>query len=387
MPALARPLGEIPPSPLVEVERLLRDGGHPLPVALHQGKTWFEPCARPHVWEREAFGIAAHEHAPPVGVPALRRAWAERAAGRLGAPVDPARILVTGGATHAISVVLHAALSPGDEVLVLSPQWLFATGLVHAAGGVPREVPVFLELSRDPGFDFLSRVAAAVGPRTRAVYFNNPNNPTGFRLDREQLAGLVALAERHDLWLIADNAYENYDFHDEGFLDTAALPGAAGRTFSVYSCSKTYAMPGARAGHLVCPPGTADVLTKWSLHSLYSVATASQYAAFEALATPETELARRRALAARAARAADELLEVPHTAVAGGLYTFLDLSGFPGGGAGFIARCAREGVGLAPGEVFGAHCRAWARVCFTAAPPERVAEALGRVNKVYREGV
>ncbi|MFF9347279.1 pyridoxal phosphate-dependent aminotransferase [Streptomyces sp. NPDC014734] len=388
MPSLSRPLTEIPPSPLVAVERLLRAHGHGAPIGLHQGKTVFPPCAEPRTWQRAEFGIAPHEHAPPVGVPALRERLADTAGERRGTPVDPDRILVTAGATHAIAVVLHAILRPGDDVLILSPQWLFATGLVHAAGGVPREVPVFLELSDPdtaPGFDLVAAVEAAVGPRTRAIYFNNPNNPTGYRLDANELARLTDLAERHDLWLIADNAYENYDFSPDGFLEPATVGGADARTFSVHSCSKTYAMPGARVGHLVSPPGCTEILTKWSLHTLYSVSTAAQFAAYEALATPAAELADRRRLAAEAGRLATGALEIPHTPVTGGLYTFLDLRAH-GDGEAFVRRCAEEGVGLAPGRVFGAHCDTWARLCFTAAPPQTVCDAVHRINKVYGEG-
>ncbi|WP_327070941.1 pyridoxal phosphate-dependent aminotransferase [Kitasatospora sp. NBC_01250] len=386
MPSLANDLSEIPPSPLVQVEELLRRSGDAAPIGLHQGKTVFDPCARPRVWSSEEFAIAPHQHAPPAGVPELRTAFAEALTARRGAPVQPEQVLVTNGATHAIAVVLHAILRPGDEVLVLSPQWLFATGLVWAAGGVPREVPVFLELGADPDFDFVAAIERAVTPRTRAIYFNNPNNPTGYRLDERQLGALAALAERHDLWLIADNAYENYDFTRVGFTDFATVGAAGERTFSVYSCSKTYAMPGARVGCLVSPSGLTGQLTKWSLHTLYSVSTAAQFAAREALRTPREELARRRDRAAAAWWLADSALKVPHTAVTGGLYTFLDLSAY-GDGEAFVRACADHGVGLAPGRVFGAHCGNWARLCFTAAPPPQVSEAIDRINKIYEEGL
>ncbi|GAA4791686.1 pyridoxal phosphate-dependent aminotransferase [Streptomyces ziwulingensis] len=385
MPSFARTLTEIPPSPLTTVEQLLRSHGHDSPVALHQGKTVFPPCAAPRTWERAEFGIAAHEHAPPAGVPALRRRLADAATARRGTAVDVEQVLVTGGATHALSVILHAILRPGDDVLLLSPQWLFAAGLVRTAGGVPREVPVFLELSGDPDFDAVAVVEDAIGPRTRAVYFNSPNNPTGHRLSEDVIAGLAGLAERHDLWLIADNAYENYDFSSDGFVDPATVGRAAAYTFSLHSCSKTYAMPGARVGHLISPPGCAEVLTKWSLHSLYAVSTAAQFAAFEALRTPPEELAARRALAADAWRLTDEALEIPHTRADGGLYTFLDLRALGDGGE-FVRRCAEEGVGLAPGQVFGEHCGGWARICYTAAPPPAVLDAVHRINKITTGG-
>lgn len=385
MPPFARTLSEIPPSPLVMVEQMLRDCPHPVRAGLHQGKTVFEPCVRPRDWEPGEFAISAHQHAPPGGVQTLRAAFAQAATRRRGTVIAPEQVLVTSGATHAIAVVLHAILAPGDEVLILSPQWLFATGLVWAASGVPREVPVFLELCADPGFDFIAALERVVGPRTRAIYFNNPNNPTGFRMDARALGSLAELAERHDLWLIADNAYENYDFTPDGFLDIATIGSAAERTFSVHTCSKTYAMPGVRAGHLISPPGAEEVLTKWSLHTLYSVSTASQFAAFRALGTSSAELAARRRRAAQAWELADTLLEIPHTSASGGLYTFLDLSR-DGDGEQFVRRCAESGVGLAPGHVFGAHCTDWARICYTAVPPTDLASAIGRINKVYWEG-
>ncbi|NRQ39769.1 pyridoxal phosphate-dependent aminotransferase [Nonomuraea sp. NN258] len=386
MPALNDALNAIPSSPFLDVQRLLeRRRGTARTIPLHQGKTWFEPCARPRDWAAGEFELAPHQHAPPGGVPMLRQAIASQAGERRGVPVPAERVVVTAGATHAISMILQAVLDPGDQVVILSPQWLFASGLVAAAGGVAREVPVFLELSADPGFDFASAVEAAVGPRTRAVYFNNPNNPTGFRLDAAALRRLAALAERHDLWLIADNAYEAYDFSTEGFVDVAALEGAGARTFSVHSFSKTYAMPGARAGYLICPPGCEQALGKWALYSTYAVSTTSQFLAYQALTTPAAELAARAYAAAAAWSLVRGRLEIPHTTAHGGLYTFLDVRA-AGGAAAFVRRCAARGIGLAPGPAFGRNCAGWVRLCFTAVPPEPLAEALDDLNKLYREG-
>ncbi len=382
MPSLARALGEVPVSPLGRIDKMLRHFGHVDPIRLHQGRTVFEPRATLRSWTSEEFGFAPHEHAPPGGVPALRAAFAEAGTARRQSTVHPEQVLVTGGATHALAIALHAVLRDGDEVLVLSPQWPHAAGLVRAAGGLPREVPVFLELGAGPGFDFAGTVERAVTARTRAIYFNHPNNPTGHRLDRRRLGALADLAERYDLWLISDNAYEDYDFTREGFLDIASVGAAAERTLSVHSCGTTYALPGVRAGCLICPPGLAEPLTKWSLYLLGSVSTPAQFAAYEALRTPREELDRRRDLAAAAWWLADSTLEVPHTAVSGGLYTFLDLSAW-GDGEQFVHRCAELGVGLAPGRAFGAHCGDRARLCFTAAPPQRMAEAIERVNKIY----
>ncbi|MYQ99718.1 MULTISPECIES: pyridoxal phosphate-dependent aminotransferase [unclassified Streptomyces] len=389
MPSLPRALGELGGSCGEygdRVDALLRGSGCGESVPLHRGRTVFEPCARPRGWREREFGVSPEEEAPVGGVPELREAFAEGVGGPRGGDVLPEQVLVTGGATQALSIALRAVLRDGDEVLVLSPHWPDAIALVRAAGGVVREVPVFLELGAGGfGFDLAGAVEGAVTPRTRAVYFNSPNNPTGYRLDRRRLAVLVELAERHDLWLIADNTYDGYDFTREGFPDIAGIGAAAERTFSAHSCGTTYAMPGNRVGYLVCPPGAAATAVEWARCTGGGVPTVAQFAAYEALRTPRAELDRRRDRAAAAWWLADSTLQVPHTEVSGGLYTFLDLRAW-GDGERFVRRCAQLGVGLAPGRNFGARCGSWARLCFTAAPPQRVAEAIERINKIYGEG-
>jgi aspartate aminotransferase len=381
-PPLNDALDLVPDSPLLAVERLL--GPVPDPVRLHQGRTCFPPGALPRAWTPEEFPITPETHAPPGGVAVLREAFAERLGRHRSAEVSAGQVFVSNGATHALSMVCHAILDRGDEVLLLSPQWLFADGVVRSVGALPVEVPVFLELCADPTHDFTSTIEAAITPRTRAIYFNSPNNPTGFRLSRGDLVRLGELAERHDLWLITDNAYENYDFTDEGFVDVGQIPEVADRTFALHTFSKTYAMPGARVGCLVVPPRLADHFAKWALYTIYSVATTSQFLAYQALAMPAKELARRRAKAYTAWSRTTEALVVPHTPVAGGLYTFLDLTDHPAGADGFLRQCAERGVTLTPGTVFGRHCGNRVRLCFTAAPPDRLAVGLEIVNDTYR---
>jgi aspartate aminotransferase/N-succinyldiaminopimelate aminotransferase len=299
-----------------------------------------------------------------------------------GLDVHPDHVVVTAGATHGVSLALNAIVDRGDEVIVASPQWLFTTGLVEAAGAVPIEVPIFSGLAYDPGFDFVSALDRAVSDRTRAVYFNSPNNPTGVCLGSAQLGALAEWAAARDLWVITDNAYENFDFTDGGFRDVAL--DAPGRTFSVYTFSKTYSMPGYRVGYTVCPPAASARLRKWALYSVYSVATVSQHAAACALAVPPAELAQRSLLARRSRDLTTSRLAVPHNRIDGGMYAWLDLRDWAGGQpAGFVKACLEAGVGIAPGHAFGAHCSDWARLCFTAVPPEQLIPALDAINHIY----
>lgn len=382
---LSTHLSQVPFSVFEDMNRRLAALPATEVAPLHQGKTWFAPLDATAQGAAIEIGLARHQHAPPEGVVGLRAMIARHLADRRGMTVDLDRILVTAGATHAVALALRATLSPGEEALVASPQWLFTNGLVAAAVARPVEVPIFAELSVNPDADFIAMLDAAVTPRTRCLYVNIPNNPTGVSLRPGQRAALAQWARRRDLWLIADNAYENYDFSTWGFQDLAQY--APERTFSAYTFSKTYAMPGWRVGFLVYPETVVDTLRKWGLYSVYSISTASQHAAAAALATPPEELERRH-LAARSARDfVSRRLKAPHTPIEGGLYAWLDLRKWSGGDVAlFIRRCAEAGVGLAPGEAFGACGVGYARLCFTAVPPERLESAIETINGIYFQG-
>ncbi len=370
-------------SPFLHIERRLAEPATAVFAPLHQGRTTFAPHADVSDWDSAGFELRAHEHAPPAGVRSLRGMLAATVEQRLGHAVSPERVIVTCGATQAMDLALRCILDAGDEVLILSPQWLFAAGLVHAARGRPVEVPVFLELNRDPDFDLIAAVESRIGGRTRALAFNTPNNPTGQSLSARHLGALAELAGRHGLWILADHAYEHYDFSADGFIDIAAFEAAADRTVSLHSFSKTSAMPGHRIGFAVVPEAMAGRMESWSLHSTYSVATPSQFAARRALDVAPRRIAAQREHVRRARDLTMATLDVPHSRVDGGLYTLLDLAGYPDGASAFLDRCLDAGVSLAPGSAFGARCADHARMCFTAVDHDALVEAIDRVNRVY----
>lgn len=382
MPKLSTRLSAVPYTVFEEVNSALSGfAGEVAP--LHQGKTWFEPLGTEAGESECLFDLADHQHAPPGGIEILRRRIAQVLETRHGVQTDAGSVVVTGGATHAIGAVLDAILEPGDEVLVASPQWLFATGVIRAAAGVPVEVPVFAALAQDGDTDFVAMLDEAISVRTKALYLNSPNNPTGKGLTHKQAATLASWARDRDLFVLADNAYEIYDFSPDGFRDIATE--APERTFAIYSFSKTYAIPGARVGFVVCPQGAAGTVRKAGLYSVYSVSTASQRRALRCLDVPRGELDRRSGLARSARDMAYERLVVPHRLADGGLYAWLDLSQWCGGGDGalFVKSAARMGVGLAPGPAFGPGNEDRARLCFTAAPPERTSWAFDQLNALY----
>src|SRR5262245_35857784 len=168
----------------------------------------------PHIVEALAAAARAGEtHYPDQrGTLALRQALVEKLARENGILCEPDDVVMANGGTHALFIAFQALMSPGDEVLVLSPHWMAIPKLVaFSAGAGYRTVPVYLDLlegTLDPA-GLAARLRAALTPSIRGLYLNTPNNPTGAVLTRAQLDAVAAVAIERDLWVISDEAYEH----------------------------------------------------------------------------------------------------------------------------------------------------------------------------------
>src|SRR6188474_586515 len=143
---------------------------------------------------------------PTVGIPPLRKAFAAKMQKKNGIPIgSEEEVLVTNGGTHGLYAVFHALLEPGDEVIIPEPEWPPTMAMVKAAGGVPVQVPLREEL----GWRWnIADVEQAITPKTRVLYLNSPNNPSGGVLTKDDLERLAAIAKAKNLWVISDEAYE-----------------------------------------------------------------------------------------------------------------------------------------------------------------------------------
>ncbi|HKR48237.1 MAG TPA: pyridoxal phosphate-dependent aminotransferase [Pseudonocardiaceae bacterium] len=202
---------------------------------------------------RSAIANGENQYPPGPGTPELRSAIAEHQAARYGLVHDPdTEVLVTVGATEAISAALLALVHPGDEVLLLEPYYDSYAAAVALAGATRRCVALVADGDRfalDP-----DAVAGAITPTTRALILNSPHNPTGTVLRRDEVEALSALAIKHDLLVITDEVYEHLVFDGAQHLPIATLPGMAQRTLSVSSAGKTFSVTGWKIGW-VCGPG------------------------------------------------------------------------------------------------------------------------------------
>jgi aminotransferase len=191
------------------------------------------------------------------GLPALRRKLASYYASHYGVPVDAeSEILVTAGSKIAIHMCLMAILNPGDEALVLEPAWVSYTEQIKLCHGVPVMVPYDRSVFELDEY---------VTDRTRVIILNNPNNPSGKVYSREELEHLHALADRHGLFLLSDEAYSEF-VDGDAFLSCGVLDPEKRHTIVCNSMSKNYGMSGWRIGYVIGGKALMDQVLKINQH-------------------------------------------------------------------------------------------------------------------------
>ena len=200
----------------------------------------------------------SNQYAPSRGLPVLREAVAAHYGRHFCQTLTADQLCVTSGATEAIAAALLATVSPGDEVIVMTPAYDAYAPLVRRAGGVVREVTL-----RPPGWRIdRDALQAAVTPRTRAIILNNPHNPTGRLFDRDELAAVAGVAVAHDLIVIADEVWEHVLLDGQRFTPIATLPGMAARTIKCGSAGKIFSLTGWKIGWLVAAPELAALAAR-----------------------------------------------------------------------------------------------------------------------------
>lgn len=310
-------------------------------------------------------------------------------------------MLVGAGGTHALHCVSRVLFDPGDEVILLAPYWPLAPGIFEGQGARPVEVVVDLGARSLEGDVLRERLLAAVGPRTRAIYYVSPGNPDGAVFRREHLDAILDVAIANDLWVIADEVYADTIYEVPHVAFRAAFAGpraeaARARSVSLYSFSKSFALAGQRVGFAVAPPAVVAAALRISTHTVFNVPLASQMAALAALgeAVPFLDETRSAYAQTRAeAHAALRALPIAAPLPDAGVYFFLDFAEVLDGRPldALLLACIDEGVLLAPGPAFGAAFATRARLCFTSvdhattcAAVDRLGVALDRFRRLGR---
>jgi aspartate aminotransferase len=251
------------------------------PFRLDQGDVSFDAPDTVKAAMTRAIAENKSHYLQTNGVPRLRELIAAKLRNKNHIPVDdPEHVLVTNGGIHGVYMLCHALLEPGDEVIVPDPEWPPVVGNVLSAKGVAVPCPLHESLGWRYDFDELESKITA---KTRVLYLNSPNNPSGGVLTRADLERLAAIARAHDLWVISDEAYEDVVFEGE-HLSIASLPGMYDRTIPLYTFSKSYAMTGLRLGYVsIKDPKIRDRAKKVLFYTASNIASVVQYGGIGAL--------------------------------------------------------------------------------------------------------
>jgi (5-formylfuran-3-yl)methyl phosphate transaminase len=195
---------------------------------------------------RDALDCNATSYTHSLGDIRLRQAIARYHADTYNTNVDPAQILVTSGTSPAMLLLFSVLVNPGDEVIISDPHYACYANFIHYVQGVPVTVPVFEE----QGFVFTpDAIEAKITPKTRAIFINSPSNPTGNVIPKDRMQEIVALAEKHDLYIISDEIYHGlvYEGKEHSILEFTS------KAFVLNGFSKLFAMTGLRLGYLIAP--------------------------------------------------------------------------------------------------------------------------------------
>jgi aspartate/methionine/tyrosine aminotransferase len=233
---------------------------------------------------RQALEANKTRYAPSSGIPELRTAIADKLRSKNKISAEPRDVIVMNGGMQGLFGAFQSVVNPGDEVLIFSPFWTPIKDLVAYSHGTTILVPT--TEARTHGFQ--QTLARYSTERTKAIYYNTPQNPSGVVFTREEATAVARFARERDLVVIADEAYEDLIYHGE-HVSIASLEGMFERTISVFTLSKSYAMTGWRLGYTAAPEPWMTGLAKTTLYSSNGVSTPTQWAALAAF-TADTDM-------------------------------------------------------------------------------------------------
>ena len=216
----------------------------------------------------KALKEGSNQYPPSRGIMPLREAVAAHYNRHFGQQLDAAQVCVTSGATEALGAAILATVQPGDEVIIFTPAYDSYAPTIRRAGGTPVEIAL-----RPPEWRIERGVLeAAVGPNTRAILLNNPQNPTGRLFGSDELEIVASFARDHDLIVISDEVWEHILLDGRSFTPISTLPGMAERTIKIGSAGKIFSLTGWKIGWMVAALELAPVVAR--AHQFLTFSTA-----------------------------------------------------------------------------------------------------------------
>ena len=342
---------------------------------LEVGDTNFDVPANIQQAITDAMRQGKTHYPPSTGLPQLRRAMLHKMQTENKLSIqDDEHVLVTIGGMHGLYMAFASLLEPGDEVILPDPMWSEIAELIKRPGGVP--VPI--TLVADKGFLYdPADIEAAITPQTKAIYINSPQNPIGVVFSEETQRQIAAIAAKHNLWVISDEAYEHVIFDGQPHFSIGSIPELADRTITAYTFSKTYAMTGLRLGYLATNDDLiVDRCRKLLRLTTNGVPSITQWGGVAAMTGPQD-----------AVKEMAKELEARRNLFFDGLQTIKAFESFKPGGAFYVwSKISEEwpgyqgqrdswamtnylidqvGVGTSPGIAFGHSGEGYVRFAFT----------------------
>lgn len=333
-----------------------------------------------------------HKYSPAAGLPALREAIAAKTGRDSGFACQAGQVLVTNGGKHAVFTAFAALCDPGDEVICPAPYWTTYPEAITLAGGVP----VVIDTDESTGFKAtVEQLEAALTPRTKALLFVSPDNPSGAVYSPDEVAAIGRWAVERGVWVLTDEIYEHLVYGDNRFVSMpTVVPELAEQCLIVNGVAKTYAMTGWRVGWVIGPADMIKAAVNFQSHSTSNVNNVAQAAALAAVTGDLSAVATMREAFSRRATTMHRMLnEIPGVhaiAAQGAFYCYpnvKDLLGRPLGPKGTVSNTTLEladaileeaKVAFVPGEAFGTP--GYARFSFAMADAD-MEEGIRRIHQ------
>ncbi len=339
-----------------------------------------------HICEAAIYSVerGATSYTSNLGLLELREKITDYLEKKFAVSYDPKKeLIITVGASEAIDLAFRAICNPGDEVIIFEPSYVAYVPIVKLAGGTP--VVISMVDGDDIIFD-VNKLREHVTDRTKAIFINYPNNPTGKSFSRDELMQIAKVAEEFDLLVVSDEIYGEltYDYSHTAF---SSLPGMKDRTILISGFSKAFAMTGWRVGYAAAPNQLIEAMMKIHQYSILCAPIASQVAAIEAINRGDKDMRlmrkdyfkRRNVIVDGFNRLG---LPCPHPE--GAFYAFPSIKRLPYTSEEFSHALLREeNVAVVPGTAFGPGGEGFIR-CAYAASLENIQEALKRIESFLK---
>ncbi|HEV2465062.1 MAG TPA: aminotransferase class I/II-fold pyridoxal phosphate-dependent enzyme [Acidobacteriaceae bacterium] len=382
---VAKRLDEVGFSDIVQIRNKVLDlrASGQIVHAFHGGEPFFDTPEPIKYALIKALVENKTRYASSSGIEPLRAALAKKLTEKNHIDSKKDDVIITAGGAHALYAAFQAVLDPGDDMLLFSPYWTPIRDMVTGSEGRALLVPT-ASARRNGITKTLEQFST---PHTRAIYYNTPQNPSGTVFTRAEAEEVAAFAKKHDLIVIADEAYEDLVYEGE-HVSIASLPGMAERTITCFTFSKSYGMTGWRVGYAVAKEPFMTALRKLVLYSVNGVSTPTQWAALDALSIPQSvidarreEYRERRDLLVNGLRAAGLECATPE----GAFYAFPDVRKLnKDSRKASQVLLEKAHVATIPGVVFGAQGEGHVRFGY-AVPKEAIAVGLKALMEFMRQ--